>query len=187
MVDVTNLPASLSENPPRHLLLYQRYIKLSSFTDLGFTLELRDDDWLLETKLGRQTSKFCQHDLGDGRCRVDLTPYTFTQTITNVTNRYQFTTNGSFTPGQFSRGKITFTTGINTGISRDISLFETGNNITLWQPLPYSIAPGDEVIIIQGCGKTLFDCITRYNNAVNFGGEPHIPTTDQITNPPISS
>lgn len=188
LVDVTNLPLSLETEPPQHLTLYRRYIARTIQSDLGFRFELRDDDWQLqEAKLGKQTSKFCGYDLGDARCRVDLSAYTFTQTITNVTNRYQFESSGSFTPGQFDRGKITFTTGANTGVSRDISTFSTGNQITLWQPVPSSIAIGDEVVLIQGCGKTLYDCVVRYNNAVNSDSEPHIPTVDQAINTPISS
>ena len=185
LVDVTNLPFSIiAPGPPKLLTLYQRYIKMSSQTDLGFTLELRDDDYLLENKLGKQTSKFCEHNLGDAGCGVDLTPYTFSSTVEDVTSSYQFQLGGSFTPGQFDRGKITFNTGNNATVVRDIKSNE-GNNFTLWQPLPFAIDFGDEVTIVQGCGKTLFDCVTRYNNAVNSDSEPHIPTTDQAINTPI--
>lgn len=185
LVDVTNLPSSLTENPAKFVLVSQRQVKGLSQSDLGFKFDLRDDDWKLEAKLGIQTSKFCSHDLGDANCRVDLTPFTFTETIAAVTNRYQFQTSGNFTPGQFSRGKITFTTGANTLVTRDVANMTSGNIVTLWQPLPYSIAVGDEVILVQGCGKTLYDCIVRYNNAANHGGEPHIPTVDQAIDTPI--
>ena len=185
LVDATNLPTSLSETPPKFVLVSERQISGVVQSDLGFKLALRDDDWKLEIKLGKQTSKFCSHNLGDLNCRVDLTPYTFTQAITDVTNRYQFTISGSFTPGQFDRGKITFITGENVLITRDVSTFSSGNVVTLWQPLPYSIAIGDELLIVQGCGKTLFDCVVRYDNAANHGGEPHIPTVDQALDTPI--
>lgn len=192
LVDVTDLPNTLNDSPASFLLVSQRQVKGISQSDLGFNLQTRDDDWKLEASIGKQTSKFCSHNLGDANCRVDLTNYTFTETVTNAANRYQFEISGSFTPGQFDRGKITFVTGGNALISRDVAKFETGNKIALWQPLPYAIAIGDEVAITQGCGKTLFDCITRYNNAINHGGEPHIPTTDQaiympIDNAPFSS
>lgn len=185
LVDVTNLPTSLNETPTKFALVSERQVSGIVQSDLGFKLDLRDDDWKLEINLGQKTSKFCSHNLGDSNCRVDLAPYTFTQSITNVTNRYQFTISGSFIPGQFDRGKITFITGDNALVSRDVSTFQSGNFITLWQPLPYSIAVGDEIAIVQGCGKTLYDCVTRYDNAENHGGEPHIPTVDQAVNTPI--
>ena len=185
LVDVTNLPSSLSLTPPQHLTIYQRYVKRTVQSDLGFNLELRDDDWLLSTKLGKQTSKFCGYDLGDSKCGVDLTPYTFNMSVTAITSRYQFVTDGQFNISQFNRGKITFNTGANAGVSRDVATFEVNNLITLWQPLPYSIALGDQLTIVQGCAKTLYDCVVRYNNAVNSDSEPHIPTTDQAINTPI--
>ena len=185
LVDVTDLPLTIvTAEPPKMLVLYQRYIKTSSQTDLNFVLELRDNDYSLETKLNKQTSKFCEHNLGDAGCGVDLTNYTFSSSIVNVTNSYQFKLSGDFTSGQFDRGKIIFNTGDNATIMRDIRL----NNLqefTLWQPLPFTINVGDEVTIVQGCGKTLFDCVTRYDNAVNSDSEPHIPTTDQAINTPI--
>jgi uncharacterized phage protein (TIGR02218 family) len=185
LVDVTNLPTSLTEYPPKFLMQYERAIARVTQNDLGFTFELRDDDWLLETDLGKQTSKFCGYDLGGTGCGVNLTSYSFNQVITAVNNRFQFTCSGSFNPGQFSRGKIVFTSGLNQGISKDISKFELGNEITLWQPFPYSIAVGDGVTLVQGCGKTLYDCVVRYDNAINSDSEPHIPTVDQAFNTPI--
>lgn len=186
LVDVTNLPISLAETPPKFLLIYQRYIKRVVHSDLGFKLELRDDDWKLETKLGKQTSKFCEHDLGDSNCKVDLTTYTFTQAITNIINRYEFTIDGSFDVDQFTRGKITFHDGANKDIIRDVARFEA-NKVILWQPLPYSLAVGETVTIVQGCGKTLYDCVVRYDNAYNSDSEPHIPTNDLAINPPIEN
>lgn len=185
LVDVTNLPTSLNETPPKFVLVSERQVAGVVQSDLGFKLALRDDDWKLEIKLGQQTSKFCSHNLGDSNCRVDLADYTFTARITEVTNRYQFTISGSFTPGQFDRGKVTFITGENALVKRDVSTMRSGNLVTLWQPLPYSIVVGDELLIVQGCGKTLYDCVIRYDNAANHGGEPHIPTVEQVLDTPI--
>ena len=184
-VDVTNLPLNLTDTPTKFLPVYQRYIKSFTANEIGFKIGLRDDDWLLEADIGKVTSKFCDYDLGEPRCGVDLTPYTFTQNITAITSRYQFTLSGSFTEGQFNRGKITFITGNNAGVTRDVATNDSGNQVTLWQPMPYSISVGDEVSMVQGCGKTLYDCITRYDNAIKFDGEPHIPSSDRAFNLPI--
>ena len=38
------------------------------------------------------------------------------------------------------------------------------------------IAPGDAYKLYPGCGKrALEDCRNRYNNILNFRGEPHLP------------
>ena len=184
-VDVTNLPDSLSQDPPRHLLQYHRVIKSVEISELGFKFQLRDDDYELEATIGKVTSKFCDYDLGGDFCGVDLTPYTFTESITSTDTRHRFFGSGSYDVGQFDRGNITFTTGANAGISRDVAFFREGNEIVLWSSLPFSIAVGDEYTIVQGCNKTLFDCITRYNNAYRCDCMPNIPTIDQAINTPI--
>jgi hypothetical protein len=33
---------------------------------------------------------------------------------------------------------------------------------------------------VAGCDKELDTCIARFNNAVNFRGEPFVPGTDKI-------
>ena len=185
-VDATNPPTGLDDDPPKFILQYERHIKSVELTDLGFRFLLRDDDYELEVEVNKQTSKFCNHDLGGPGCGVDLTPYTFTETITAVTDRTEFQTSGSFTPGQFSRGKITFDTGANAGTTRDIANFGLENRFNLWLPAPFSLEVGDTVTFVQGCGKTLFDCITRYDNAANSDSEPHIPTIAQAVNTPIA-
>ena len=138
-VDVTNLPPNLTDEPHKFLTIYKRYIKSFITSDIGFTIQLRDDDWRLEASLGKITSKFCGYDLGEPRCGVDLSLYTFTAQISNIINRYQFTIDGSFVENQFNRGKITFNTGNNAGITKDLASFDSANQVTLWQPLPYSI------------------------------------------------
>ena len=188
-MDVTNLPLNLTNTPPKYLLIYQRYIKAVTVSDIGFKLELRDKDWLLsKASIGKITSKFCDHDLGDAFCGVDLTPHTYTQTITSIASRYEFTCDGTFTSDEFSRGKITFNTGNNAGLTRDIATFDySGNTINLWQSLPHSFAVGDEVNLVAGCRKTLYDCIVRFNNAIKSDSEPHIPSLDLSLNPPIET
>lgn len=188
LVDVLNLPISLDQNPPSYLQQYQRTIKRSIQGELAFRFELRDDDWLLETEISKATSKFCSYDLGSPGCGVDLAPYTFQTVVASVVNRYTFNCNGAdFVPTQFDRGLITFLSGANAGVTRDIKSFGESNFITLWQPLPKPVSTNDQIQIVQGCGKTIFDCVTRYNNAINSDSEPHIPTQDQAISTPTEN
>lgn len=180
IVDPTNLPATLDDDPPTYLHKYTRTIARVTLTDRGFSFETRGLDYEFEASLGKQTSKFCSYDLGDSNCGVDLSNYAFTQTIASVINRQTFEVTGNFNTGQFDRGKITFTTGQNAYTTRDIAKSE-GNTITTFQPFPYPIEVGEIIILVQGCGKTLYDCIARYNNVLNCDCDPHIPTVEQAT------
>ena len=183
LVDVTNLPTSLTESPPKFLHLYEGILGKIKKSDRTFEIEVRGLDHKLENKLGELTSKFCRYQFGGFGCGVDLSSYTFSQAITAVSNQYTFTIDGSIPNGSLDRGKLTFASGANNTLEADIAYY-SANQIVLFQPLPYPIEVGDTVTVIQGCAKTLFAC-AKYNNVINFGGEPHIPLTDKALNMPI--
>jgi uncharacterized phage protein (TIGR02218 family) len=46
--------------------------------------------------------------------------------------------------------------------------------------MPYPITAGDSYTLQQGCDKTIGTCSNRYNNAINFRGEPHVPGLDKM-------
>ena len=39
---------------------------------------------------------------------------------------------------------------------------------------------GDTFNAIAGCDKTISTCIAKFNNAVNFRGEPYVPGMDKM-------
>ena len=40
---------------------------------------------------------------------------------------------------------------------------------------PYKMEIGDQFEVIAGCDKQFNTCINKFNNAINFRGEPHLP------------
>jgi uncharacterized phage protein (TIGR02218 family) len=95
-----------------------------------------------------------------------------------------YVSGGTATPygdaGYFDYGLMTFNSGLNSGLSMEVKSYHPGT-IELQLPMPYQVAVGDTYTIIAGCGKRVNeDCKTRYNNVVNFRGEPHLPGADQL-------
>lgn len=96
-----------------------------------------------------------------------------------------YISDGTVTPigggrSAFDTGKITFTSGLNDGLSMDVKTYTTGQ-ITLVLPMPFTVAPGDAYIIVQGCGKAFeTNCIGDYANGDRFGGFPHLRGLDQL-------
>jgi len=84
--------------------------------------------------------------------------------------------------GYFTEGIIRFTSGANTGLSQKIKLFDNGA-ITLSLPMLQPLNVGDSYTVIAGCQKRLSDCSSKFSNAINFQGEPHLPGVDRITAP----
>jgi hypothetical protein len=87
---------------------------------------------------------------------------------------------GSNNVGFFDFGKVTFTSGLNINLSMEVKRYNVGL-VELQLPMPYPIEVGDTYTIVSGCGKRFTeDCIQKFNNAINFRGEPHLPGVDQL-------
>lgn len=145
-----------------------------------FVAEIRGLAQRLSRTIGELYSPSCRAKLGDARCGVDLAPLTVTGTITGVTDSRVFADSSrAEEAGHFNGGKITFTSGPNNGISMEVKEYTPGN-IALVLPMPYAVAAGNSYSMEPGCDKTFATCRARYDNAVNFRGEPHVPGTDRM-------
>lgn len=94
-----------------------------------------------------------------------------------------YTSGGLATPqgdvGTFDGGLITMTSGASAGYSMEIRSYLPGV-LTLAMQLPYGAAAGDTYSLKPGCGKRFVeDCVGRFNNGINFRGEPHLPGMDK--------
>ena len=52
--------------------------------------------------------------------------------------------------------------------------------LVLALPMGKSIQVGDGFKVIAGCDKTREACRTKFNNILNFWGEPDVPGVDQL-------
>jgi len=124
----------------------------------------------------------CRASLGDSKCKVNLTPFTFTGSVGTISVDNLTITDATRTEanGFFDYGKITMTSGLAAGLSMEIKSYVVGS-MTLQLDFALQIAVGDTYSIHTGCGKRFdVDCVGRYNNGINFRGEPFIPGTDKI-------
>ena len=56
---------------------------------------------------------------------------------------------------------------------------------TLWQTMGQPITAGDTFSVTAGCDKRFATCNSRFDNAANFRGFPHIPGNDFIISYPV--
>lgn len=82
--------------------------------------------------------------------------------------------------GYFDNGVVTFTTGANAGLSKEVLAYVLGS-VTLVEPMPYPIAVGDEYSMHAGCDYSMATCRDRFDNIVNFRGYPYVPGLDRIS------
>lgn len=77
----------------------------------------------------------------------------------------------------YNQGRMKFTSGANTGISRTIRL-STPGVFDLIAPLPSAPALGDSLEVSFGCDLLHTTCASRFNNQLRFKGTPFIPTPE---------
>lgn len=148
--------------------------------DTVFRAELRGLTQSLSQQIVELYTPDCRADLGDARCQVDLEALTVTGAVSAVTDRRSFSdASRAEDDGFWNGGLITWTSGANAGRKMEVKSFAAGA-FTLFLPMPGEIAEGDAYSLRPGCDKKFSTCKNRYNNVINFRGEPHVPGNDQI-------
>jgi hypothetical protein len=108
---------------------------------------------------------------------ADMQLFTVTGSHGDPTSKYLQIENfaGAGTPGDpyLQGGIVTWQTGQNAGRSMEIKyyVYSTGE-LQLFLGMPYPIAVGDKLYWCPGCDKRRETCFFRFNNMLNFRGEP---------------
>lgn len=149
----------------------------------AFKAEMRGLTQSLQKVNGRIVTKGCPWRFGDpDTCRVDLDPLTVTGAVTGVTDLRTFASADRSEPDDyFGAGVVTFTSGLNEGLSSEIYSYDGAGNFVLYLPMPYLIEVGDTYSMVPGCRKRFQeDCIAKWANGNNFGGFPLLPGPDKV-------
>lgn len=161
-----------------------------------FRNEIRSLAQKLQSRLGEIVTPNCKADLFDTRCKVVATEgvwkFSGVAVSTIVAAQRQFTCAALGQAANFfAAGKVTWQTGLNAGLSKEIKTHAvlagspTGADITLQEPMPYTISVGDTGTFYAGCTKRYTeDCLTKFNNALNFRGFPFLPGDDALLRGP---
>ena len=153
-------------------------------------VEIKGLNNALTAQIGTVTRPECPYDVGDSDCGVDMTSFTHSDTLTDVTSTRVFEASGLIGTGEdyFKNGKFTFDSGDNEGYSFQIEAWDdTTGEFTLRIPTPYLPAVSDDFTALAGCQKRYQeDCVVRFSNGVAFGGEPFMTTYEEFTKLPSS-
>lgn len=114
----------------------------------------------------------CNHILFDAICQVSAGSYSFTGTVTNVTNN--LVTVGGLTAakgnGWSTGGYVRYGT-----LDYRLILEQSSDVLTLVLPFHESVL-GQSVSVYAGCDHSIATCNSKFSNATNFGGYPYVPT-----------
>lgn len=160
------------------LLLVRGELGAVDIMDTSFSAELRGATVIFEAPVVEQTTPDCRADLGDKRCRI---PMAGRRRIARVVSSSGTAIIVDQVAGHadYAFGRLRWLDGPSAGLSARIA-GSAGATLTLQEPPNVAIAAGTPVELIEGCDKRFVTCTTRFNNALNFRGEPHIPGNDLL-------
>lgn len=154
----------------------------------SFAAELRGLAHYLQQPKGRLLQLTCDADLGDSRCKVDLSSsvYRGTGTVVSAASARRFTVSGlgGFASGFFARGLLTFTSGASDGLKIEVkshAKLAGADAIELWTDAEGIPAVGDHFSVTAGCDKRVETCKARFANVINFRGFPSMPGNKFLT------
>ena len=152
-----------------------------SISGTGFSAELRGAAWKLNAPVCPATSPECRAQLGDKKCRADLAGRSVrAEIVSGSGNELQL---DRTIDGRFLFGRLRFLSGDNCGAST-IVLSAQGNKVRVRDLPRRAVQAGCRVELREGCDKRFETCVSRFGNAVNFRGEPHLPGNDLLTRYP---
>jgi uncharacterized phage protein (TIGR02218 family) len=141
-----------------------------------FTAELRGLMQAYSRTIVRLTTKDCTADLGDERCKIPVNLWTVGGSVGGVSDNRVISDGGrAENTDWFTGGKVTFTSGLNAGLSMEVKQSAPGV-LTLHERMPFEIVAGDAYVVAAGCTKRMAeDCRDKFNNILNFRGFPFVP------------
>ena len=152
--------------------------------------ELRGMSQVLAQRLIEPYTPDCRADLRDARCGVEIGDPQWTRPglVTAPLDALSFTAAIDVTDKPddwFAGGVIRFTSGQNSGRAIEVrgSDLATGDLVLSFPP-PFPVGTGDAFEIYPGCDKRLSTCIDRFDNVLNFRGDPFVPGADKLTETP---
>ena len=152
-----------------------------SIDDNGFTADLNGAAARLEEPVCPATSPECRAHFGDKRCRVDLAGRTVAGAVVGADGA-SLTLDQSLDE-RFVFGRLRFMSGANCGLTSTI-LSVSGSTIQIRDMPGVPVEPAARVELREGCDKRFETCVSRFDNAANFRGEPHLPGNDLLTRYP---
>jgi uncharacterized phage protein (TIGR02218 family) len=171
-------------NPGAGLILWHSGFIADIEPRIGaFDIEARDFRQALHQDTTRTHQFTCPNELGDARCRKDLTAFTIAGiAVTAVASNRTFTTTLAEAAGWATEGRILFTTGASAnGIWRKVTLHAAAGVLTLDRAAILGVAVGNLLTVVAGCDHTPPTCIRKFSNMPNYGGCPTKPTVSDLS------
>lgn len=169
-----------------------------------FTAEARGLMSLLSNDVNKVTSRFCRvKEFRDAECGHTASTVTIASVVYDIEQDTVvfdhagelIETDATVLTGNpppddfFKNGKLTATSGVNNGVSREIAssqILAGSLYLKVKRPFPFDLQAADTVHLIAGCTRTIEDCM-KYDNIINRRAEDWIPGIEAVNRVPPSN
>ncbi len=151
--------------------------RLGTVDQIGRTsakLTVNSDLVLLDIDMPRNIYQpTCLHTLYDSGCTLIKNAFGSNGTVGAGSTASLINWSGA--NANFQQGSITFTSGVNVGVTANVNAVVAGTSLTLGYPLQSTPAAGDTFTVYYGCDHTPGTCQSKFGNLTNFRGFPYVP------------
>jgi uncharacterized phage protein (TIGR02218 family) len=151
--------------------------RLGTVDQIGRTsakLTVNSDLVLLDIDMPRNVYQpTCLHALYDSGCTLVKNAYGASGTVGSGSTASRINWSGANV--NYRQGSITFTSGVNVGVTATVGSVAAGTSLVLIYPLQSVPAAGDGFTVYYGCDHTPGTCQAKFNNLANFRGFPYVP------------
>ena len=142
------------------------------YDGMSFVLTLKSEIFKLHKSLLQNFSTNCRANFGDSKCKVQSIVYSAIYDVVSIFKDTIKISGCTRPDGFFTGGSMSFNDGSSYEIKSHMqhSLIVTKHCAQHW--VSGSLI---RVTLTPSCDKNFITCCNKYNNAVNFPGEPNIP------------
>jgi uncharacterized phage protein (TIGR02218 family) len=121
----------------------------------------------------------CIHTLYDAGCTLLQATFTVTNAAIAGSTASLVKSTLAAASAYYDQGVITFTSGVNNGLSRPVTSYShTNGAVSVAPPFPAVPGVGDTFSIYPGCDKSQGTCSAKFANLAHFRGYPYIPVPE---------
>jgi uncharacterized phage protein (TIGR02218 family) len=156
---------------------------ITEFTksDLDFILKCEPETIKYNQSLLLLYSKTCRANFGDSKCGVDTNQYKKSYKIKSIKPHIITLLNMDFNSGYYNLGQVLFLNETGTIISFKITSHHN-DQIVLDKEVYEDLFRQEQVSLLPTCDKNFRTCCNKFDNAVNFRGEPTIAEHNFLKN-----
>lgn len=167
----------LDEVAGQYIVLFTGQIDSVAYNNASVSAKCKSLIHLLNIDLPRMHyQRTCNYSLFGAGCGLNMASYGVLGTISSISAdglTIVIPTASSKSDGWFAFGWL------DSGGGQRMITAHTGTSLTLITPCSEFVA-GQPATIYPGCDRTTNHCGTKFNNLVNFGGFPQIPTQNPV-------